>query len=101
MDTRPTTRGGPLYWLWRRSWQFWIAVGVVMSVLYVAGFGPACWLAGVESQFATQLYEYYRPLVLIAKDGPTVFSAPLVWYADTCGGGPVLKYAFEAIESGY
>jgi hypothetical protein len=45
MDERPTKRGGPLYWLKRRSRRFWIAnIVAAMPVLYVASTGPVIWI---------------------------------------------------------
>ena len=47
MDEQPKKRRGPLTWLAARTWRFWVVVVVVLPVLYVGSFGPACrWLAG-------------------------------------------------------
>ena len=44
MAGQPTNRGGPFYWLKRRSRRFWIIAIALLPVLYVGSFGPACWL---------------------------------------------------------
>ena len=44
MDEQEKTRGGPIYWLKRRSRRFWIIVAALLPIFYVASFGPACWL---------------------------------------------------------
>lgn len=37
-------RRGPLYWLAGRSRRFWI-LATTVPMLYVASFGPACWIS--------------------------------------------------------
>src|SRR5436190_23317650 len=43
MDERPTKRRGPITWLAGRSRRFWIGLAMLLPVLYVVSFGPACW----------------------------------------------------------
>lgn len=70
MDQRPTNRGGPLYWLGRRSSRFWIAVVAMIPVLYVASIGPACWLAERRGISIELIDRFYGPLVAATRDGP-------------------------------
>jgi hypothetical protein len=44
MDERPNKSRGPLLWLAGRSRRFWVGAMVMMPLLYVGSFGPACWL---------------------------------------------------------
>jgi hypothetical protein len=44
MTEQPTNRGGPLYWLKRRSRRFWI-VAATLPAVYIVRFGPACWIS--------------------------------------------------------
>jgi hypothetical protein len=66
MSERPKKWQGPLEWLAGRSRRFWIALAL-LPVLYVASFGPACWISsrvnyGSGINF-TVLPTVYRPLL--------------------------------------
>jgi len=86
-DPRPTKRGGPLYWLKRRSRRFWI-IAALVPVLYVASFGPACWISSRMNAGASLLPITYLPLVyrsFLGMDGINDESAvdrALIWYAE-------------------
>jgi hypothetical protein len=69
MDQRSTRRGGPLYWLGRRSRRFWIATGeLLLPVLYIASFGPACWLIDRNIISEQPTRAIYRPIIeLVAR----------------------------------
>jgi hypothetical protein len=73
MTDHHKSRGGPLYWLGHRSRRFWIFAVVLMPVLYVGSFGPACWIAtqGESDSLGRTvvLYSYY-PLLWIASRLP-------------------------------
>jgi hypothetical protein len=43
-DERQAKRGEPFYWLRSRSWRFWLVLIVVVPILYIASFGPVCWV---------------------------------------------------------
>jgi hypothetical protein len=76
MEELRTNRGGPLYWLKRRSWRFWFCVAILVPVLYVGSFGPACWLASRS----------FEP------DGTPVLMSDIYWpvlWAWYAGLGPV------------
>jgi hypothetical protein len=67
MNSRPNKRRGSLMWLAGRARRFWIAIAL-LPVLYVASFGPACWISsrmnsGNWMNF-TALPTVYRPLLL-------------------------------------
>ncbi len=90
MDQQPTSRGGPLYWLQRRSRKFWIIVAALLPVFYVASFGPACWMVRNEYLSNKTVAHAYRPLLRYAGRGyaPTWLHELLVLYAgrDEFGG---------------
>lgn len=44
IDEPPTKRRGPLGWLVARTWRFWVVAALLMPLLYVGSFGPACWI---------------------------------------------------------
>jgi len=37
-------RSGPLHWMARRSRRFWV-LSLTIPMLYLASFGPACWIS--------------------------------------------------------
>jgi hypothetical protein len=86
MAGQPTTRGGPLYWLKRRSRRFWIAVVVLLPVLYVASFGPACWITsqiyipGEQIKINPGLVIYSPLAQALRSDPESRFSSFLLWW---------------------
>jgi hypothetical protein len=67
MDDRPKKRRGPLLWLAAKSWRFWIVV-VLAPLLYVASFGPACWItshAGIDGYW---LFCVYAPFIYLGAE---------------------------------
>lgn len=50
---------------------FWATVAVVgLPLLYVASFGPACWLARMEVVSVTSVAHAYSPLVKVVDSLP-------------------------------
>jgi len=85
MGKRPTKRRGPLLWLAARSRRFWLIASIVLPVLYVASFGPVCWLyhhIRAPEWAWTPLLWAYAPLSWIAWNGPAALREPLTWYVD-------------------
>ena len=86
MDQPERKRRGPLTWLAGRSRRFRVVVAVAVNlpVLYVAGFGVACWHA-----YRNSLPEWAGPLVKIVywplHSGVAYGPEPLLrlvrWYA--------------------
>lgn len=61
----------------KSGWVFWATVILLLVVLYVASFGPACWVTS-----------------WVGLDGRivTVFYAPIIWHFlhDTMGAGQTI-----------
>jgi hypothetical protein len=54
------------------GWAFWaVVVLVALPVLYVASFGPACWLARDHLISDDVAVDTYRPLIHVANCGPS------------------------------
>lgn len=75
----------------RPFWPILTAVLIGLPVLYVASFGPVCWMCrfahnhgwyesgGVAYQFLTWLY---APLLWLQLNGPAPIIRGLNWYGD-------------------
>ena len=93
MDGQQKSRGGPLYWLGRRSRRFWIIAVMLMPVLYVASFGPACWLAERHMLPRKHVAMIYEPLVERGIQNRSTFEKSLLWYATVLGKKRYSPYA--------
>ena len=68
---------------------FWATVVASMPVLYVLGFGPACWLVdrgwltGRPRELAG---DFYTPIVWAYVYGPSSVSHTIEWYATLWSG---------------
>jgi hypothetical protein len=66
----------------RAVWP-WIFVGVLLPVIYVAAFGPACWIAARTGGGDSRVFQIgYWPLGRIIYVGVPVADAVLVEYAE-------------------
>ena len=76
---------------------FWATVALVAVLLYVASFGPACWLRdqGRIPKLATALF--YRPLIRAMFDGPRPVRRMLRKYAEWGAPPYVLMISFDPI----
>ncbi len=96
MTERPRKRRGPLHWLGDRSRRFWIVTALVLPVLYVGMFGPACWCVfwldseyggreglaeGVAGRIVDSIGLPFAPCGLVAIYGPDFIGLPLRRYA--------------------
>jgi len=77
-------------------WAWAVALLIGIPLLYVASFGPACWLADRE---IIPSVEFYRPLAQIVAKSPGPVRDAYCWYA---GCGPDMRetagYAMIAQE---
>ena len=75
----------------RERWAKWaLAATVVVPMLYVASFGPACWLVSSRVYpligVARVAPRIYWPLGALHKNGPVAVASLLDWYAKLgCG----------------
>jgi hypothetical protein len=81
MSEQRTNRGGPLYWLKRRSRRFWI-IAAMLPALYVVSFGPACWISSRIRIGSKAVPLLYAPLNWAWNHGGPSLAGPLHWY--TC-----------------
>jgi hypothetical protein len=63
-----------------------LAAAVGLPVLYVASFGPACWISSHtlddKTNFEAQTVStIYQPILSVAWDGPPRARDSMVWYA--------------------
>ena len=68
---------------------FWATVGLAVVLLYVASFGPACWI-GTQTNGGRGtdlcLTVFYWPILQARHHGPNRLATVLDWYA--CVGTP-------------
>ena len=90
MEKAPPKRRGLIGWLAARSRRFW-GVVLLLPVLYVASFGPACWLisyvgVGIARpnppiRAVDWISMAYVPVGQMALHGPDFVAQSLAWYA--------------------
>jgi hypothetical protein len=96
MDGQHKSRGGPLYWLGRRSRRFWIITGVMTPALYFASFGPACWWLSSETESGLFLSAptAYAPIGAVAslarEHGWSRIDNLVNWYATVGAKGRIV-----------
>lgn len=101
MDKPPTKRRGPLLWLANRSRRVWIVAALIgVPVLYLASFGPACWLVRRRTVRVQDFFTFYEPLLEIAEfDGyPALgtrvwgpyLARGLEWYGARCASDELI-----------
>jgi hypothetical protein len=79
----------------RERWAKWTLAAVVCTpMLYVASFGPACWLSPARrypllDQPQKVAPRIYQPLGLLIVHGPAPIADALIRYAEA-GGGHIL-----------
>src|SRR5262245_45738202 len=72
---------------------FWATVAVVVvAVLYVGCFGPACWGYTRSRMLDVWFYadEFYYPILLAWHRGPPPAKSALSWYANLYARFPVV-----------
>lgn len=65
----------------KHGWPFWTTVILLLAVLYVASFGPACWLMAnhLPPAAVPAVLTCYMPLMLVAGTTTTTHEM-LQWY---------------------
>jgi hypothetical protein len=61
-------------------WPWLVAVLIWLPVLYVASFGPACWLVDRDWSYASTTASVYWPVVRLAYSGPDWIKRPIQWW---------------------
>src|SRR5262245_43617677 len=71
----------------RERWVKWTVAAIVgLPLLYVATFGPACWLCNNFWLDSRLTWTIYRPVTWSwYQTRPSTFSAALVWWCDLVG----------------
>src|SRR5437899_2612492 len=85
MDDRQTTRGGPLYWIKRRSRRFWLVMAILLPLLYVGSFGPACWFFSRSSEpggTPVEMSCIYWPILWAWYSVPESVGDSIEWFAN-------------------
>lgn len=81
MDKPPTKRRGPLLWLAGTKRRGRVAI-VAVSLLYIASFGPACWITSRVAINPRWLFTAYAPFIWVLNgNGPDVLYDLTVWYS--------------------
>lgn len=62
------------------GWAFWATVGLSLPVLYVLGFGPACWLTDRRFIDSADSGWLYQPILRACVNKPGRLSAALRYY---------------------
>jgi hypothetical protein len=74
---------------WKPLWPWIVALLIGLPVLYVASFGPACWLTDHEIVPAALSHTVFSPLARAAVRCPTPIKDALIYYSEI--GGPELE----------
>ena len=59
-------------------WPWIVALLIGLPVLYVASFGPACWLADRYASAWNVVWDVYYPLAAVTERGPARLSNALM-----------------------
>jgi len=83
MAEQPLNRGGPLYWLKRRSRRFWIIAIALLPLWYVVSFGPACWVSSRTNFGNKVVAQTYWPLIqgIFQRSEFDWFYQSMHWYS--------------------
>jgi hypothetical protein len=79
-----------------RKFRWLVAIAVSLPVLYVASFGPACWVTSRCSIDAGWIFVVYRPIIWVAETAPVLDY--FAWYSFL---GSADGWAWHVDESGH
>jgi|SRR5579863_2854272 len=74
----------------REQWaRLTLVVALGVSVVYVLGFGPACWISSHtldrgDRIGARAVNLIYQPILSLAWSGPSIVQGPVIWYMRLC-----------------
>ena len=63
----------------KRRLRRWVLIGVLTPMLYVASFGPACWVTSWCNLHGGWILVMYRPIIWIAETAPVLDY--VTWYS--------------------
>lgn len=91
MDERPTKRRGPITLLMTsgRFRQRLAVAAIALPILYVAGFGPACWWFSTRINGENYAPRIYWPIGRSIRSVPRPVGTVIVWYANVLSTQPV------------
>jgi ABC-type Fe3+ transport system permease subunit len=82
----------------RERWARWaLALVVGLPVLYVASFGPACWIVAHRRQGGEFVCAFYRPLWTAIFYQDNVISHSIGWYAGLFSKGGVIQMDHDGL----
>ena len=62
-------------------WPWIVALLIGLPVLYVASFGPACWISSRAKLTGKWVITPYRPIIWLWVIGPEAVGDSVVWYS--------------------
>jgi hypothetical protein len=66
---------------------FWATVGLVTALIYVLGFGPACWICSRGGTGVNVVNSAYQAILRLAFHGPRPIQRGTLWYAQLLTDG--------------
>jgi hypothetical protein len=85
MSESERKRRGPITLLCESRRFRWAVVALIAPpVLYVASFGPACWLTDYSGMGKEIVPMIYKPAIWCSVNGPGPVSAVVNWWAHLC-----------------
>jgi hypothetical protein len=81
-------------------WPWIVALLIGLPVLYVASFGPACWMFSDELVSYDHLSCMYRPLIRLTFHGPEIVQQSLRTYVRFWRGEKalIMGYILDHLE---
>jgi len=76
-------------------WPWFAALLIGLPVLYVASFGPACWVADHHEPAWKPVWEIYYPLAAVAERGPVLLSRTLMDYGTWGSEAGIIPISIE------
>src|SRR5262245_27716278 len=76
-------------------WPWIVALLIGLPVLYVANYGPYCWLLSrnLDSEILRPIGRFYRPLARITITGPYWIGDSLFWYSNLGATEEMRRYS--------
>ncbi len=73
---------------------------ILLSVLYVLSFGPACWIVSRQGSGEGRIPRIYWPIGWASARWPEWIGRPIVWYAELgMPKGGIVSIPFDPAEA--